>query len=374
VNLRPVASSFSRRSAAAGLAAMVLLAPVAACSGDDDDAGGGGDDLSGLLRTMGDDIIVPAYDDLANGLDDLSTALSGLCASPSEQGLTEARSAWGSAASAYQATRPVGVGPAMDRRLMSAVAYPIRADDVAEVLAGTDPITPESLADSGATARGLAAVELLLFEPTASDSLAAGPPDSRRCTYAVAATQVASEASRQVLVDWTEGIDGEGEPYVDTFVAGIDGDPQASLSAVVNEVAHGMQTIDDQGLRGIAAATAPDDVPDTQQDGAAGHKVADLKAQLATIATVVEGPDGDDGLASYVASQDADTADALTSDLAAATGAIDALPDSIADSLAEPDQLATAAEAAATLKVTVSTEVASLLGITIGFSDADGDS
>jgi hypothetical protein len=357
------------------LAAVVLLAPVAACSGDDDDGGGGSDDLSGLLDTLGNGVIVPAYTELSNQLDTLSTTLADLCATPSPEALTEARNAWGFATSAYQATRPVGVGPAMDRRLMSAVAYPIRPDDVAEVLAGTDPITPESLADSGATARGLAAVELLLFEPTVSDDeLAGGAADNRRCTYAAAATQVAEDASGVVLVDWTEGIDGEGEPYVDTFVAGVDGDPQASLSAVVNEVAHGMQTVDDQGLRGIAAASAPDDVPVNQRDGAAGHKVADLKAQLATIQTVIEGPDGDNGLAAYVSSKDAGTGDGLTSDLAGATGTIEALPDSIADTLAEPDPLAAAAEAAATLKVTVSTEVASLLGITVGFSDADGDS
>ncbi|HEV7761945.1 MAG TPA: hypothetical protein VGO78_23215, partial [Acidimicrobiales bacterium] len=60
--------------------------------------------------------------------------------------------------------------------------------------------------------------------------------------------------------------------------------------------------------------------------------------------------------------------------LATAVETVGALPDSIPDTLAAPDDLAAASDAAAQLKVVVSTEVASLLGVTIGFSDADGDS
>jgi predicted lipoprotein len=50
------------------------------------------------------------------------------------------------------------------------------------------------------------------------------------------------------------------------------------------------------------------------------------------------------------------------------------LPDSSVAALADRPRLEAAADAAARLKVLGGTEVASQLGVTIGFSDADGDS
>ena len=368
------------RKISAGLVGVTLLAGLVACSGDDDDGGGSGGAsgngdaaVGDLLDTLATGVIVPGYTDLVDSLGGLGTALDDLCAQPSPAGLDAARRAWDTAALAWQRTRPVSVGPAMDRRLMSSVAYPTRPDDVAEVLAGTGPVTPETLADSGASARGLATVELLLFEPDASDALEAGPADGRRCSYAAAATTLAGDAAQVVLDDWN-GEGQAGEPYTDQFVAGMDGDPQKSLSAVVNEVAHALQTLDDQGLRGISVAEGPDDVPTNQRDGAAGHRVADLKALLDTVQVVIEGPGGDDGLGQLVTARSEETGQRLDDALATAVETVGALPDSIPDTLAAPDDLAAASDAAAQLKVVVSTEVASLLGVTIGFSDADGDS
>jgi len=384
VNLRNV------RVPLAALVGFSLVVSLAACSSDDDSGddagvgvgsdgggGGGGDQeaVGDLLDVLASDVIVPGYADLVEQLDGLGTAIDDLCAQPGPAALDAARAAWRTTADTWQGTRPVGVGPAMDRRLMSQVAYPIRPNDVAEVLAGTEPVTPESLSADSATTRGLAAVELLLFEPDASDAeLAAGPAGGRRCTYAAAATTLAGTATAEVLADWT----GEGEApeaYTETFVAGMEGgDPQTSLSAVVNEVAHALQTIDDQGLRGIATAADPADLPRNQRDGPAGHRVADLKALLATVAVVIEGPNGDDGLGALVSARSDETGQRLDDALAAARSTVEVLPDSIPDTLAAPDDLAAAGDAVAELKVVVSTEVASLLGITIGFSDADGDS
>ena len=373
------------RKLAAGLvgAALLVATTATACSSGDDDGDSGADQGSGsgsgevavdeLLDTLGTDVIVPAYTDLVDSLDGLTTALDGLCAAPTPEGLDTARAAWRSAADAWQRTRPVGVGPAMDRRVMSTVGYPARPEDVDELLAGTDPITPESLAGGRATARGLATIEILLFAPDGSDQgLAAGPAGGRRCTFAAAASTLAAQSAGEVADDWTGA--GGGEPYTDVLAAGADGDPQASLAELVNELAHALQTVDDQGLRGIALAETPDDVPEPQRDGPAGHRVADLRALLATVQLVVEGPAGDDGLSALVTSRSADAGERLDEALAAAVSTVGTLPDSIPATLAVPDDLAAAAEDAGELKVELSTEVASVLGITIGFSDADGDS
>lgn len=349
-----------------------LLVTTAACSSGDDDGGGGGGDggggdegsgadvpVDGLLATLGTDVIAPAYDDLVVALDGLTTALDGWCAAPGPEAPEAARTAWATAADAWQRTRPVGIGPAMDRRLMSAVWYPARPEDVEELVAGTEPITPESLDAGSATSRGLGTVEVLVFGSEGADP-------ARRCTYAAAATALATTAVTEVAADW--------DTYPETLAAGIDGDPQSSLAALVNELAHALQTVDDQGLRGIALASSPEDVPEPQRDGPAGHRVADLRALLATVQAVVEGPGGDDGLGALVSARSTETGERLDEALAAAVETVGALPDSITATLEAPDDLAAAAEDAGELKVVLSTEVASVLGVTIGFSDADGDS
>ena len=87
------------------------------------------------------------------------------------------------------------------------------------------------------------------------------------------------------------------------------------------------------------------------------------------------GPDGDPGLAALVRSRSADTGDRLQSLTEAAVAALRPLPDSSAEAVAHDHaRLAKAAKAVAALRVLVTTEVASQLGVTIGFSDTDGDS
>lgn len=359
----------STRRIGTGLLAALLVAAAACSSGDDDGAGDSGAapeegpvdaaSVEDLMTTLGTDVIAPAYDDLVTALEGLTAALDGWCAAPAAAAPEAARTAWATAADAWQRTRPVGVGPAMDRRLMSAVWYPARPGDVEELVTGAEPITPESLDAGSATARGLGTVEILVFGSEGADP-------ARRCAYAAAATTLATTAAAEVAADW----DG----YPETLAAGIDGDPQSSLAALVNELAHALQTVDDQGLRGIALASSPEDVPETQRDGPAGHRVADLRALLATVQAVVEGPGGDDGLRALVTARSAETGERLDEALAAAAETVGALPDSIPATLDAPDDLAAAAEDAGELKVVLSTEVASVLGVTIGFSDADGDS
>ena len=67
-----------------------------------------------------------------------------------------------------------------------------------------------------------------------------------------------------MLADWTDG-------YRDTFVAGMDGDPQSSVDAIVNEVIFRVTDTDDQGLRALrggdrASTSCPRSAP-TDQPG-----------------------------------------------------------------------------------------------------------
>jgi predicted lipoprotein len=357
------------RAIAAPLAAALLLA---ACSNDGGPvAGGGGASTKEVLTAIADGVIIPSYEALSANLTALDSSLATLCQSPSGDGLSTSRARWRDTELAWESTRAAGVGPAIEQRAMGAIAFRARPDKIEALLAGGGPVDSTSLAQLGSDVRGINAIEVALFgDGSEALDTSAG---RRRCTYASSVADLAITASQAVLDAWTGGTDGTGG-YRDTFIAGMDGKPTASVASVVNEMAFRLQQIDDQGVRAFAEAATPDDLPASRREGPGSYGVASLRGILGGIVAVVRGPDGDPGLAALVRSRSEGTADRLEDLTTAAVDALRALPDSSAAALADHAAVARAAKAVAALRVLVTTEVASQLGVTIGFSDADGDS
>lgn len=357
------------RTVAVPLTALLVLA---ACSDDGGPvAGGGGATSKEVLTSIADGVILPSYEALTVNLTALDSSLATLCQSPTADALATSRARWRDTELAWESTRAAGVGPAIQQRAMGAIAFRARADKVEAILTGGGPVDSTSLSELGADVRGIYAIEIALFGGggEALDT-AAG---HRRCTYASSVADLAITASQAVLEAWADGTDG-GAAYRDTFIAGMDGKPTASLASVVNEMAFRLQQIDDQGVRAFAAAATPEDLPASRREGPGAYGVASLRGILGGIAAVVRGPDGEPGLAALVRSHSGDTADRLEDLTTQAVDALRDLPDSSAAALTHHRAVVRAAEAVAALRVLVTTEVASQLGVTIGFSDADGDS
>ena len=94
---------------------------------------------------------------------------------------------------------------------MSAVDFPTSADKVADVVAGTEPVTPDSVGELGANARGLGGVEQLLFGEDASTLTAT--TGARRCRTRPRPPRWSPSAADEVLAGWTSG----AEPYAQTY-------------------------------------------------------------------------------------------------------------------------------------------------------------
>jgi predicted lipoprotein len=349
---------------------LVALLVLASCS-DGSESRGSSATSAPATASAATGEVVPAlaatmeasYADLVVALDDLGIAVEELCGGggATAAALAGAQEAWRSAAVAYDRTRPGAVGPAMERRLMSAVRFPARPDAIDELLDGTEALTPEALDDQGAAVRGLGAAEVALFADGAA-SLGT-PAGARRCEYLTSVTELAAVAAREVSDDWSTH-EGEGFPSM--------GDDADEVSELLNEVINRVRELDEKGLRDLAAAESLEDLPEGRLDGPAGYAMAERRALMAGIADLV-GVDGL-GLATLVAARSAETAERLEEATAAADVAMAVLSDSVAESFAQADDVQIAADALAELKVVLATEVASQLGVTITFSDSDGDS
>ena len=200
-----------------------------------------------MLAATADDVIVPSYEALVASFDELDRGLDALCASPSPGALDAAREAWRTVCGGLAAHRAGGVGPAMERRLASPSPSLARGA-VAELLGGHRP------GRRGRRRRGRRGGEG--HRRPRDRALRRGlrraghPGRARRCEYVSSVTRSPGRPSDEVLGDWTGG-------YRDEFVAGIDGDPQASLDMLVNEVIFRLTEIDDQGLRDMGEAARP---------------------------------------------------------------------------------------------------------------------
>ncbi|MCU1368857.1 MAG: Peptidase Imelysin [Ilumatobacteraceae bacterium] len=355
-------------------AAAVLLVcssiSLAACTSSD--SGGGATttkapkpvEVGAVLQGIADDVIVPSYEALGSGLDGLEAATGELCASPSEANLVAAQDAWREAATAYQGTRAAGVGPALDARLMSDIGFAARERVISLLLESGDPVDVAAMEQEGSAARGLYAAEIALFgEGTEALTSAAG---ARRCEYAASVSTLMVQAAAPVIEQWTSGDAGE------QLVEGLDGGPQSSVAALVNEATQRLTEIDGMGLRDMAAASGVEDLDASRVGGPADQRLAERKALLAGISALTG--DGSDGISALVGAKDANAADRLVDAQAKADETLAALPDAVADAFDDPKAIDAASKAVDELKVLLSTEVATKLGVTITFSDSDGDS
>ena len=174
----------------------------------------------------------------------------------------------------------------------------------------------------GADTRGYGAVLTLLEQ---------APLDERQCDYANAATALAESGIDAVTAAWTDPDDGE--PYRDELA-----DPEVGIDAVVNH---------------LLALLANKDA-------------ANLEARSNSVEDLLFGPEGDSGLSALLD-------DDLTAQLRTETDElISATRDGEAAADDEPSEAALAAMNE--LRATVATQVVAELGVTVTFSDADGDS
>jgi len=310
------------------LTAMVVGLGFAVTACNDD-----GPSRTDVLGQYATDVALPRYELLSSTADDLVGSVDEACAAPSDETIAAALSAVEETRASWLATTVMATGPIMERRSEAVIDWPVRVADIEKLVSGAEPdsITADVIANNvGADTRGLLALRWLL----SSDDIIERLADPLWCDYAGSTAAVVSDESHLLLDDWTVSFDG-GDPFVDILA---DDTSNTWLGMIVNDSINVVHQLTE----------TPDD-----SDDVTGDVAADRAAQLAGFGDVVSaiGPLLGDDLAGRL------------------EGEVEAARAAFADGDVDGGR-ALAAEVEATL----ATEVASRLGVTIGFSDADGDS
>ncbi len=288
------------------------------------------------------DWLSPRATEFAQSSAALVPAVRGACAS--QAGLEPARAAWKHSLSAWETLAGVALGPVLERRSQRAIDFTPTRLRMIEKAIKTAPGNTADMELIGTPGKGLPAQEWLLWiQPVA--------PGTPACDYAV---QVAADIQR------------EADALAGARLAAPDA--QTLLSDLVNQWVGGIERLRWPGMEmpvrvaaTSATATEPD-FPRKAGDAAALAWTSQWRALRELAIT------GEASLAGALCTQGrVDLASRLTTAVRETDAAMQGL------TAADRERILEAARRLAELKHRVESEVAPAFGVSIGFSDADGD-
>ena len=324
-------------------------------------------------------VIVPRYEAAAGQMNRLSEAAQSLCDNPSDATLADARQAWRNARDGWSATAAMRFGPVMERKSLGLVDWPAAPpEEVAEALAQRDPISLYDVREFlPSDLRGLGVIEYLLFDDDRAILDAPVDAAGRRCAYLTALSQAAAAEVDAVRREWVSGSAG-GTPYRAVFdgSAASSRHESAALADLVSSIVFLNRRLATMQLAPALGYDRASPDPAAIPGGPAHHAVADLNHQLLAIKALYAGG-GPDGLGlRHLVSQlspevDQQTAAALEDALATVATLQPPLRETILTDSATARQ---AFDRITLLERLFTADIASLLNVTVGFSDQDGDS
>lgn len=169
-----------------------------------------------LLGHIINEVLIPLHQDFVVQSDSLIEAAQAFQAEPTQQTLSALRDAWHASAVAWHTADIAGP----DRSAVwrnQIYKEPVNAEFVEEFIADSDTIDAEFIANVGSTAKGLTAIEYLIFpEPGAEDTvlqaLTEGPRAEQRVQYIVASAEAVKAVAEEYVGVWS----ADGEQYINS--------------------------------------------------------------------------------------------------------------------------------------------------------------
>ena len=332
-----------------------------------------------MLVSATDDLIVPRFREVSAQMSALQAELNALCASPTQERLDAARDAWREARVPWMRSQAMWFGPIMDRRSRSYVDWaPVEPERIEAMLDKRDSVDAEYLREYlASTQRGLGAVEYVLFDGDAVVLESLGQPNSIRCQYLIALGDLAADETAAALADWT-GENPDGASYA-TYFNGTADDSligKSALNELVRTSVFMSRAITDMRLGKALGVDDVDADPSALLAGIGNNSIVDMRNQVLGMQDVYLGGGADSGMgvSALVRGLSEDTDERMRAAFEDALAAIDGLQEPLPATI-QSDRTA-ALEAHSALKhmqLTLSADIVSLLDITVGFADTDGD-
>jgi predicted lipoprotein len=335
-----------------------------------------------FLTAVADDLVLPTLSEQVERADQLVRAAQEACTGSSAVGLAVVEAAWRSSRAPLKRGEAFSFGPTDTLRLEANLDFwPARPEDVEATLSDSSTISEAAISALGATRRGSPAIEVLLFDPLGDQEATwtrLQARGGRGCRYLVAAAQVYAADLRTLRGAWSpNGGDfraqladpGQGaSPYFS--------DSRAAVSGVVNQMIGTLGTLESLKLaKPLGRQSGGVPVLAALESRPSGNSTADAANSLAGVrALYLTKPNNGPSLQEFVAERAPEADAELLStwdDLALALGNFDRSLERMI--LERPDDVTAAFVLAQSAHRQLAGPIAGVLGVTVSFSDADGD-
>ncbi|MEM8488480.1 MAG: imelysin family protein [Bacteroidota bacterium] len=309
---------------------------ISSCDSADDPSPS---EYNAILSNLATNVITATYDDLNDAAAELLDAVTGYAESSTQARLNAAQSAWVAAREPWEASEGFLFGPVISEGYNLALdTWPISKADLDDVMGRPVVLSVNYVSDLLGNEKGYHTIEFLLFGADGGKE----PLDftQREIAYLVAATQVLKNTTQALLDTWAVGGGNFGANLID---AGTTGSVYPSETVAMQLVVESLISLaDDVANTKIETPLATQDAF-SAESRFSRNSVNDFLHNIQSIRNVYTGDYGTvggEGLAEFIARQDAALNERFAGELDIATAAIEAIPESFRDALvADPDAI-----------------------------------
>ena len=326
-----------------------------------------------MLENLTTDVILPAHAALLEAAKGFEQTVQTFAADLTPDTLDAAQTAWAEAGTAWAGVELYALGPLDITVLHNQINKPIINPTLINEYLESGKVTAETLAAQGSTVKGLTAAEYLLFSFDGDEAVLSAFEEPQRTAYLVALSKVLLMATQDLYDYWSP----DGENYAATFAAADEagGSTKGSINMLVNEMIVVLEEVARLKLAaplGLSDGETAD--PDKVEAPLSETSLERVRANLESVEQAFSGGDGL-GLDDYLEFLDADTQATLVEErLVEALASLNAIEESLETAVTtQPDAVQALYDAVQALLVATSVDAANQLGITVTFSDADGD-
>jgi predicted lipoprotein len=331
-----------------------------------------------LMRSWGEAFLLANYRDLAALAAELQAKAVELRDAPNSETLAAAQSAWWQARARWKRADVFAFGPYSEEpaRLGPKIDFwPARPATIEDVLADESPLDAEGMDLLGAPAKGLTALEYLLF---AEDALQEFESNPRRSDYVHALAFDLVLRSEELWRAW--------HPSFGNFLGELLGAGRestrfptlnAALGEFVNRIGYTLENARTEKLGRPLGDTADGTPrPELVESVFSQRSLEDLQDTLRGVALLLlgEATAGIGALDSYLEARGRHLGGRFRAQLAACHAAIDGIPAPLASALVQdPESVRTLMRKLSALQRLVQVDLVNALSLTVGFNDNDGD-
>ena len=339
-------------------------------------------DRNRMLEHLARRVMWPTYAELATATQALPPLATQFCAALSMGHLTTLQQAWKLAVAPLKRSEAFRLGPGV--LLVSAVDFwPTRPSLIEKVLGNPQPITEEFIELAGAAARGVSAIEYLLFDPDGGNpaiiaQFRDGLKGKRRCAYLLGLSKHLAQQAQLVENAWN--------PSRGNFVTELAQAGQSSttypivhtaISDVVNRLLAAAEKLHKhklgRPLHGSGRSPWPESVEAWRSENSLTNMIENLQG-LYAVYTGFDGTTDGLGFDDLLTALGSPLAARITQQMQTAIAAVQAIPPPLRRAVVQHPQAVTAAyDAIKVLLILLKVDMTNVLGVTVDFGDIDGD-